>query len=652
MTTFIDDFERANGALGNNWTTTAGSPVITGGSVYATANWSACQAGLTDNNYLDVTVRIARGDFSGHRGGPVVCTQGGTFAGFILSIDGTSAPYTLAIRDGGRYTGNILASYSLDEAIPPYYTLRLVWDQGYLSGYYEGRLLVQVDSSLYPDQHAAGFCGYYQGCAILDFRLVYSSALSLTAAPTIIGNYGACTDMSLTGTGTDWTPGTPGAPTFTVNHGTISAQEVLTATTANITYCPGLYLGVVTVTDPSTGEVAYFTVTSDPTSVPPPGIAGLTEYAIAMLNNTAGESLIEVLTKPNTDVQVDTETTLGLVTTLGRIGLTTGAKITPVGVPDPGLLDLLWQLVNASTDPAVGPFQHVSGRPLSEDLGELLERWDTLLTVSHYTLGDVITTLAGEGVPTHKDIMDGLNSVSFDDTAILNAIAGVKGDALATIKATLDYLFAMRTVSEYTFNDLKTWIEAVRGSGLPTVKSVLDKLALIQTGNLPDLATIDEHISTFGAITTAIDLVLGAQNKLPGTMAYVLDDVYDIVFGLQNAPPPTLNPNLWPGEENVTLGTEVPLTDGLVITGPLNGVLLTITGYPVRTQKYEFGAINSWSRVGAVIFGTDRDDYERSQTFSLDRQILIPQTMESAASATFRVNEGWEGTAMGWTRNA
>lgn len=69
--------------------------------------------------------------------------------------------------------------------------------------------------------------------------------------------------ITLTGTGTAWTPGTPGSPTFTVSGGagaSITAQQVLTATTATITLQTGTATGALTITDPSTGATAVITL--------------------------------------------------------------------------------------------------------------------------------------------------------------------------------------------------------------------------------------------------------------------------------------------------------------------------------------------------------------------------------------------------------
>lgn len=62
---------------------------------------------------------------------------------------------------------------------------------------------------------------------------------------------GATAQLALTGTGTAWTPGTPGVPAFTVNRGVIASQRVTGPTTAVLTYTAPGPAGPVTFTDPS-----------------------------------------------------------------------------------------------------------------------------------------------------------------------------------------------------------------------------------------------------------------------------------------------------------------------------------------------------------------------------------------------------------------
>lgn len=106
---------------------------------------------------------------------------------------------------------------------------------------------------------------------------------------------------------------------------------------------------------------------------------------------------------------------------------------------------------------------------------------------------------------------------------------------------------------------------------------------------------------------------------------------------------------VWPGADNATVGTPEAMSNGMTLTGPFHGLYITITGHPTGAGKYVFGSVNSWMHAGAVTFGTDEGVYERAQTFGLDDQILVPQTMTEAGVAKIRLNSGWSGTVAKWT---
>jgi hypothetical protein len=75
--------------------------------------------------------------------------------------------------------------------------------------------------------------------------------------------------VTLLGTGTSWTAGTPGTPTFTVSAGTKTAQTVVNGTTATLTFTAPTTPGVVTITDPGTSATATVRVRPVVRYVPP-----------------------------------------------------------------------------------------------------------------------------------------------------------------------------------------------------------------------------------------------------------------------------------------------------------------------------------------------------------------------------------------------
>jgi hypothetical protein len=99
----------------------------------------------------------------------------------------------------------------------------------------------------------------------------------------------------------------------------------------------------------------------------------------------------------------------------------------------------------------------------------------------------------------------------------------------------------------------------------------------------------------------------------------------------------------------VTLGTAVALTDGLVVAGPLAGIIVTITAVAPPMSFYPFGTIKSYVRAGAVIFTDDNGDSEFPQPLGPADQLMLCKSMAVADTATFRVTSGVVGTAQPFT---
>jgi hypothetical protein len=85
---------------------------------------------------------------------------------------------------------------------------------------------------------------------------------SLTVNPTSVSIGSIGNTLTLTGTGTAWTSGTPGSPTFTASAGTITAQTVNSSTSATLTYSAPASAQTVTLTDPSTSDTTNLIIGS------------------------------------------------------------------------------------------------------------------------------------------------------------------------------------------------------------------------------------------------------------------------------------------------------------------------------------------------------------------------------------------------------
>jgi hypothetical protein len=117
-------------------------------------------------------------------------------------------------------------------------------------------------------------------------------------------------------------------------------------------------------------------------------------------------------------------------------------------------------------------------------------------------------------------------------------------------------------------------------------------------------------------------------------------------FFFSQAPAPTAP--IWPGAGRVSVLESLTLTDGLVISANLRGLLFAITREAPGGGRWKFGDVSSWNNVGAVAFLDDHGEYERPITISVDTQVVVPLTMTMAAGAIIRLTSPFSGTVTPW----
>lgn len=125
-------------------------------------------------------------------------------------------------------------------------------------------------------------------------------------------------------------------------------------------------------------------------------------------------------------------------------------------------------------------------------------------------------------------------------------------------------------------------------------------------------------------------------------LPYVSGRAYDNSRRSRIAPP------VWPGLDLVTLLTPVALAEGVTITEPMHGVILTITTVPVQLGAWDFDGVPSWGALGAVAFVDDNGSYERAQTFGFQQALVCAQSMALAAGCVIRTASGTVGTVTPW----
>lgn len=649
MSLFVDDFNRANGSLGGNWTAIAGTISITSNAATFGGVASSYNTTLSDTSYQEASANITWNNTTYASPGPICCIASDGTGGFTAHCLNISGTLTLRLASGGRAATGIIEDYTLPLPIPPMFTIRLVWDAGYLSVYYNGTLVIENQSALYIGNPYVGIGGYATYGTMLDFRAVSGSAIQLGANPSVIGNYGQCSEIALTGVNTDWTPGTPGSPIFTVNHGTISAQTVLTATTATITYCPGDYLGPVTITDPSTGQTTAIVVTSDPGTVPVGGIA-LSEAAIAYIERSAAAEANSYILNRTTDITTTAETTsamFGMYETRRAVTQPTYPSSGDAGV---NKLVMLLYGVLSGWDPLATYFDAPTTQTsVKQDTEQALDLIANLSDQGTISLVDVLTQLGGDPLINHGQLLAAINGVSIDPSEIIAEIHALRGAEGSTVEGAIALIQALATIAGYDLSDVRDWIQAAQGTGLPTIRDVLNKLLLIQPGNVPSLVDIDTHIvqqTTLQAMLDAITLLIRGDGV--ANIAGVLDAIDNLQFPPVEVDvnvPPTFNPDT----HTMQLGTPIPFTAPFVHTGSCHGLLYTMTTRAQGVKGYMVGDYTALTGAGVAGFFVPSGHVERFQYMNWDKGLLLPLTMTRASGFVFSSNVSLSGTVTPFT---
>lgn len=130
---------------------------------------------------------------------------------------------------------------------------------------------------------------------------------------------------------------------------------------------------------------------------------------------------------------------------------------------------------------------------------------------------------------------------------------------------------------------------------------------------------------------------------LPATDWYVLKQSLGLLLTSTPVAP------VWPGLANVTLGSTTALTNGLMLTGPMDGVIVAILSAPPGKAKYAYGLINAYQHIAALSFTDDDGHQEHFQAIQFESQIYVPTTMVIAAGVIFRVDPAVTGTVTPWT---
>lgn len=651
MPLWSDDFDRDDGPIGPNWVVDSGSPSVSGNAFHSGGAFAARAGATTGPGAAMAEVTV---DWTTTADAALMpCVKWSTTGPMWVAARGRIVAGDLVVDIYARNysTYGAMGSAATISPAPSSCTIRLTHQSNVYTLYVDGVQKCQTTSSVYAAGQYVGLVGTSGPGDGDDFSCSGDGQRQLQVSPRVIGTDDGDTLISMLATAVTWTVGTPGSPAFTVSDGAISGQTITSTQTAQAIFSPPASPTTVTLADVSDGITASITVVEGVyLGSGTGGIGGLTEAAIDWLEAQAAHGGLVLADNDTTEGDVGG---IELKGAFGSLLLGVRSGTTPSG-SNQAIADIiltLWDILNGGVEHTSESdvFQtSLDTKALATTLRDL---WLTGNDSTLWTVNDVLDMLSGSPRANHQDILTAISGIVVDNTEVIDAIEAAQGDPLATIKAVLDSIFTLGgSESNYTLATVKTWVEAARGTNLPTIRDVLNKLGT--SGNTIEarIDALSDLIVSETTIQGMLDILLTAISGGVGvTLTSVLDDVIEAI----NAIPPATggSANLWPGAGSVEIADPVALSDGLVVTGPLNGLLFTITGTPSGAGKYVFGDVDSWQHTGGVIFCTDNGYYERAESFGLETQIVIPRTMEQAASAVIRLNAGWSGTVRAWTRS-
>lgn len=637
MAAYPDDFNRADGEIGSGWTVYDGSMDIVSHHAHADTPAWAYATGQSETGDQDHYVVVPIVDSAVKSARVVLKKASGSDNCYWAMVSMSGA--NLRVSVGYVYdTTDLMINYT-DISVPAAASLVLrgTYDSSGTKAYVDGTQRATQNYTDYASQGQFGFA-LSENDAIIDaFDDEGGEDASIAVTPDPLWVGAGPTIMTMTGTGTTWTPGVPGSSTVSADHGTVSDQWTSSATEITFTFTPAEYIGVITFTE-SEGDL---TAEIDAVAIKPEGYPEtsclLTPEGADIINDTgANYPSYDLLTQGQVIVPAaDQMPAINVIQALSDVWyiITGGGGRTPPEGNDWLLGQLLIALMGDDT-PTVQLYTAARATSIREELEALTDNLNDTRTVNDWTLGSVINEVRGTSnrtVTEVYDLVDALESGSNADVlAWLDLYLGTTGPTLAQLGTMISDL---ATIAGYTLGDVLDAIAAIPGTDLT---AITNKLNAIQPSTDYSLTTIDSDVANLDGDVAAVKAVVDAIKLL----------VDALPTEQTNQGPP-----VWPGAGNVTLGTPVALVDQLVLTGAMDGVLVDVTTPPTKTGRYNIGGETFDYGVGHIAFVTDNGYIEPWQYLGFRTAIYTPKTMQQASGALFRVLAGAGGTTRTWIRS-
>jgi len=655
MPLFSDDFERANGGLGANWSVRSGSAGINGGQV-GFGNSSFASAGpITGPGTAMAECILDLTAAANPRGGPFVKGQADGAGGYFTYITYSAPNTTYGIYRWNGATATAVATNTVAEQLTGAHTVRLTYAGGTLTMMVDGNIKVSGSNTVWSANSLIGIFQYNTAVVINSFNGAGDGAPALYITPNVVGTDDGDQALGFYCTGLTYTPGSPGSPALTVNAGALTSQEITDTAHGSFIFSPPTSAQTVTVLDSTNGVSAAITVV-DGTYL---GSGGTNPYflpvdVLAWLSDQAKHGGLVVSEQKSGDPDV----TEGIYVK-GAFGEVLLGKRAIVGdnpaAYDPALLVKIWGILNGRDDEEEGNTVLGNAFIAADRSDTILDRMSFAKTEGSYDVGTLMREIAGLPGGSIQDVLDAIAELPTtgggDNTDVLEAIGTLRGDSSTSVHGVAELLGQLATLDAYNLGDVKEWIGTP--SQTPDAATAIAVVALI--------AALALAAPTGGASVAAAAVAVGAGPVLDvativelvgvlSELAAVAADIANIKSNLET--PPTVNVNVapvWPGEDGVTYGTAVSLGAGGTITETMDGVVIDIDHCDTdHRPAYNYDGQRAWRNIGALAFADDAGHVELYQQLTFEHGIYTPKSMAHASAVYWFTSHGPVGTIQPW----
>ncbi len=651
MAEFYDDFHRADGPIGPSYTSAYSGTAIVSNTCFVSGDVFFTLAGVASAGAQWSEITILHSGLNGYTP-QVFCKStdgGGPWIVAQCQLGDTAMNVTTVVI-GGTYTHTVL----VDRPGGSSFTCRVEYTgepdhkvRTYING-------TQVDEGTDAAAAAGTRCGFrFTGYAfhLAAYRASEGGVVALSVSPDVLGTENPPTILTLTGTGTAWTSGVPGSPTFTCDAGSFSNQAVLSTTMAQVTFTPPLVAGTVTVTDPDNSTTDTILVVEG--TVTP----GTDEYCpfdddfIRTANNTGHLDAAEALLTTKTPLDPTDPSPTGspffdFLLDWQRAQLGPG---TPSGTAA-GILNDLVRVIYFSQE--VTPGENVFSFSKSAAADALAAHFslDSMRGVSETTLQDILDAISSLGAGQWDKLF---TQLGIDGQAtfpsLLVALLALWGPGRPTLDQTYQAVLAAQTIYNPRLTDLQQEVSAIHTGPSPSLVAILNYLNVMRGDESSTMRDI--HLHAADAAETA-DLIQSYFLKRDIPDYWHLQDVMDKLENLITQQMYQFrmwqHPPVWPGEGRVIYLPSVPLEEAHFVSGFMHGVRVHIESTDPGTGFYDYDMARCWRNIGALAFVTDAGDTEMWQPLGFTDAIYVPKLMTEAAAFRTHLGRGPKGIVTPW----